>query len=340
MADEKVEEGKEYNSLNNQRKKRFTTLAIALAGITVSVLTLWYSFRTTSISQIITIISNANWLFIFLGILIVLINNLIKAIRWKLLIDVPGIRLNLSPIFSSLMIGQMLNIVSPVRVGDLTRAYQIGGMGPGRIFVLGTVMVEKVLDLVAFALFFVLLILAIPLPAWFNRTGISFAVVAILFTIIMVVLTNYQDWFLQKISFILRWLPDRFEIKMKNWMVSGLSSLKPLRKSKVLIEISIWTTLIWGSSILTNYLVAKSLNINLHWSAWVLVLLALMAGITIPSIPGKIGLFEFICLLSLGVYGVHREDALAFGILLHLVAFLPIILLGVIFMFTRFNKPL
>ena len=45
-----------------------------------------------------------------------------------------------------LLAGQMLNTVFPARLGDLTRAYVLGGKGPGRSFVLGTVVLEKILD--------------------------------------------------------------------------------------------------------------------------------------------------------------------------------------------------
>jgi hypothetical protein len=58
--------------------------------------------------------------------------------------------------------------------------------------------------------------------------------------------------------------------------------------------------------------------------------LVLQAGISMPSVPGRIGLFEYLCVLTLSLFGVSQEEALSYGIVLHALVFLPTILLGVL----------
>ena len=43
-----------------------------------------------------------------------------------------------------------------------------------------------------------------------------------------------------------------------------------------------------------------------------LVLVVLQVGITLPSVPGRIGVFEYLCILSLAVFGVAQQGVGAF----------------------------
>jgi hypothetical protein len=50
---------------------------------------------------------------------------------------------------------------------------------------------------------------------------------------------------------------------------------------------------------------------------------ALRVGIALPSLPANVGVYEGTVLLALGVFGVEREVALSYGLLMHLVDLLP-----------------
>jgi uncharacterized membrane protein YbhN (UPF0104 family) len=53
-----------------------------------------------------------------------------------------------------------------------------------------------------------------------------------------------------------------------------------------------------------------------------------LAGLSLPSLPGKIGIFEYASILALSVFGLDRSTGLSYGILLHIVAYLPVVVLG------------
>jgi hypothetical protein len=88
------------------------------------------------------------------------------------------------------------------------------------------------------------------------------------------------------------------------------------------------TALIWGLAWLPNWLALRSLALALPPDAALLILLATIIGITIPSLPAKIGVFEYACLLALQVYGVAPEIGISYGILLHTIVYLPILVGG------------
>jgi hypothetical protein len=62
--------------------------------------------------------------------------------------------------------------------------------------------------------------------------------------------------------------------------------------------------------------------------ASVLVLVTLQAGIAIPSVPGRIGVFEYICVVTLVFLGVDETLAFSFGVVLHALVMLPVVLSG------------
>jgi uncharacterized membrane protein YbhN (UPF0104 family) len=50
---------------------------------------------------------------------------------------------------------------------------------------------------------------------------------------------------------------------------------------------------------------------------------ALRVGVALPSLPASVGVYEGTVMLALGVFNVDRETALSYGVLMHLVDFLP-----------------
>jgi len=137
-----------------------------ILGFVFSVVTLYLSFRTISINQVRTILLETHWHWVIFAVMIFIINNYIKALRWKALLGAPGNRIGFLPILSALLVSQMVNFVIPAKLGEVTRLQQIGMKGPGRTFVLGTVVVEKVVDMLAYAILFFVLLLSFPLPEW------------------------------------------------------------------------------------------------------------------------------------------------------------------------------
>jgi len=65
--------------------------------------------------------------------------------------------------------------------------------------------------------------------------------------------------------------------------------------------------------------------------AALLVLIVLQAGISIPSVPGRIGIFQYLCILTLALFGVGQADGLAYGVLLQAVILIPITLISLVF---------
>jgi uncharacterized protein (TIRG00374 family) len=303
-----------------------------LLGTTVSVLSLYLAFRNVDYRGVWNVLSKADRWFTSLAVCSVAVNTLGKAIRWKSLMGEAGRTIPISKTLGTLLIGQLLNNIIPARIGDLSRAYLIGSLGPGRIFVLGTIVLEKIIDMLLYVLLFLLLLLISPVPSWVSQPAYPFIIIAMSGFMTVVLLTYRQDWLIKCLTWITNWFPQRMKERIAIRIGAGVSSLGILQDRNSNFKVGWWSSLIWGTAVLTNYLVLRALRIDASFTSSLFVLIVLQAGITIPSVPGKIGVFEYLCVLALGIFSVDRTLALSYGVLLHAIVFLPTTIAGLLFL--------
>jgi uncharacterized membrane protein YbhN (UPF0104 family) len=90
------------------------------------------------------------------------------------------------------------------------------------------------------------------------------------------------------------------------------------------------STVIWITAAATNTFVLWALRIEAPPVAGLFVLFVLLAGINIAAVPGQIGVFEYLCVLALAIFTVDQARAISFGVLLHVITYLPPLLAGVL----------
>ena len=306
---------------------KYLRLAI---GLIISGLSLYLALRDVTFDQVWSALSGADWRFTLLTFTTVIISNFAKAARWKVLLGERGSRVKFSQALMSLLAGQALNALYPARIGDLSRAYIVGGMGPGRVFAFGTVIVEKTLDMISYAFLFILLVFLIPLPNWINDSSYSFAGVTFFISAAVFISAWQRVWIVRAVEWFVAYLPTRIKGYLIPRLHSVLFSLEILQSRTELLKLACWTAIIWGISILNNELVLLAFGISLPLTASLLILIALQAGISIPSVPGRIGIFEYICVLALAVFGVGQSTAFGYGVVLHGLVLLTPILAGLV----------
>jgi len=75
----------------------------------------------------------------------------------------------------------------------------------------------------------------------------------------------------------------------------------------------------------TNWIVGLAMGLQLPIMAYGLLFatLQISAIVPLPTSPGRLGVFHYLCVVVLGLYGVERDVALAYGLVLHLLVYLP-----------------
>lgn len=308
-----------------------------ILGLLLSGLTLTLALQKVSLWEVWREIRQADALWVSLAVLSVLVNILLKGIRWYRLTAEVGRRAGIPRVIAANVAGQLLNFIYPARAGDVSRVLIVGQGGREKAYALGSVVLEKLIDLAAYALLAVVLLILLPLPDWLARPVTLASAVAVAGLV-------FVGWWVsdaqrgERLGFWLAsrkagWLPVKAWAQFVEWVQIGLSALELVRERKRALEFTFWTALVWFTALLNNLLIWFALDMNTSnpgeaLPAALLLLVGLMAGIAVPSVPGRIGIFEYICILALAVFQIDKTQALTYGITLHAVIFLPALVLG------------
>jgi len=198
--------------------------------------------------------------------------------------------------------------------------------------VLATLAVERLADLVMLGLATALLLLSVSLPQWLHAPGqalVALAAVALAVVIALGLDARRAAVWTERAA---RHLPERLRTRAARHIdeaAAGLSSLRSVAASAQLWGLSATILLLAAS---TNYLLFVAFGFELPAIAAVFLLVVLQVGNSAVSVPGNLGVFHYLTVLALAVYGIDRERALAYAIVLYAVAILPKIALGVLIM--------
>jgi uncharacterized protein (TIRG00374 family) len=312
--------------------RKFLPLGRILLVVGLSLGALILALRRVSWDEMRVAFALADWRWVLLALVCIAVNTALKALRWQYFCGQPGRPIPFGRYLGLLLAGQSLNWLYPVRLGDVLRAQGIGERGPGMTFALGTLVAEKTFDSFAYALLLLGLLATISLPEWLRVSvagligltlflGAGVGVLAFTGQRVVPWLERWIIWLPQRIY---RWLLQRIR--------SALDSLTILQSRRAFLVLILLTTLIWLTALLNNWLVFRALHLNLPWLAAPLLLAALQAGITLPSAPGSMGIFEYTCVLVLGLWQVSGSVAFGYGVLLHTLVMLPTMLLGLVYL--------
>ncbi|EHJ46814.1 Lysylphosphatidylglycerol synthetase/UPF0104 [Solidesulfovibrio carbinoliphilus subsp. oakridgensis] len=95
--------------------------------------------------------------------------------------------------------------------------------------------------------------------------------------------------------------------------------------------LGLYTVVCWicyaSSTFLVLLWVAK---LSLTWGQVAAVFVISSLGMAMPSSPGALGVFEAAVVFSLGLFGVDQTQALAAGLILHMVQYIPVTVAGLL----------
>jgi uncharacterized protein (TIRG00374 family) len=273
-------------------------------------------------------LTSANPLWIGLGVLTVLLTIGIRLARWMALLYPRQSRP--SNLMAAMLVGQLLNYFAPARAGDLARAYLLGDAeGESKIWALGTVALEKMWDIWALLALVALLAFLTTLPDWLVAPVKGLAILTLLALIAILLVLRHRPLALATVTWLGHFLPTKVNVRLQHSVERLLDGLDGLRRPRVWFWAVVWSVIVWGMGALTNHTVLVAFGLSLPFTASLMLLAVLQMGVAVPSLPGRVGIFEGLCIITLALFGVEQETAFAVGLVLHAVVFVPPILLGV-----------
>jgi uncharacterized protein (TIRG00374 family) len=103
----------------------------------------------------------------------------------------------------------------------------------------------------------------------------------------------------------------------------------------LLIALSFFT---WFSMAVALYFVTRALGVNVPPACIPFVCAMLNMGLTIPSSPGYVGVYQYLLVYLLSIFGVPKTEAFTISVLYHASWYIPYTILGFIFLVTEHIK--
>lgn len=313
--------------MNNSRfwNKNWFRLVI---GTAISLVFLFLALKDVPLGDVAQSLARANYAWVALAVVVVVLGSYLRALRWMRLYYPIDKGLRAWQMWGISLIGQMLNIVFPWRVGELARIALAGEIEKrSKTQTLATLGIEKIFD----TLMLLAILLAIPffmaLPDWLEESRAGLVITSMILLMIALALLVSRNWLLvilAKIPFLREPLLDRAQLALK--------SLDVVKRWDLHVELQTLSISVWFLGGLTNYLVLLALNLPIPFISAFVLLAVLQVGGFVPSSPGRIGVFQYLCIVTLALFGIDKGVGLTYGILLYLVAYGPPMILGVLFL--------
>lgn len=303
-------------------------------GVIVSAVFLWWALQGLDLQHVWQSIGSANYWWLLPGIVAYFLAVWARTWRWDYMLR-PLKSIPVSRLFPVVVIGYMGNNIYPFRVGEVLRAYVLRQRESVSMSAsLATVVVERVFDgLVMLVFVFAALPLA-PIPNEAIRSIVVFASVAFFVALVVFfALAAMPARFMALAEWISgHLLPEKLARPLLTFLHKFLNGLHSLRSFRNVLMIFFTSVVIWLLETVKYWFVMHAFNFEVSFFALMLMNGIVNLATTLPSAPGYVGTFDGPGIAMLVLYGVENATATAYTLVLHAALWLPVTLLGAVYM--------
>lgn len=308
-----------------------------IIGFIISISLIIYLFYKIDFKDVKDTLLEFNpYVFIILFV-IYIFGMLLRSFRWQLLIKQRE-RIKGVLVLKALVIGYMINNLLPAKMGELARMeYLKREKGTSRSFLLGTIFIERLLDVMM-----VMVIFAFSLI--FSQTSRETFIHNqwVIYTLACgIVFSFYFMLNPQLLNLLVRFIPDKLKVRIKQIFISFADAFLFIKKRKLLAGVTFLSILIWVLTLSSAFFILRGLDVTIPPYAYLFLIAAGVLGVVIPSTSGGIGVYHAISTGALLLFNVAPEKALAYAIISHAFDFFPNIIAGLLVMILdnfQFNK--
>ncbi|HET7876969.1 MAG TPA: lysylphosphatidylglycerol synthase transmembrane domain-containing protein [Methylomirabilota bacterium] len=250
----------------------------------------------------------------------------IRSRRWRYLFPPEG---HPSHLFNALMIGFMGNNLLPLRAGEVVRVYVVSRRGARFWTAVATVVVERVLDVLAMGLILALLLFVMPIPAVLRWSALVLMSLDLAAMVVLGFMAAAPARCRALARRLVAWWP-RLEAPLLHILDTFHEGLRGVRAPGHVLPLVLWSAGIWVALALSIAAALQAARLDLPFSAAWVVLVFLGLGVSLPSSPGFVGVVQAAAVMALEMFAVPRTVALAFSFALHAAHFFPVTIWGLI----------
>lgn len=285
----------------------------ALLGIGISLIAIWILVRSVDVGAAIDVLAGANPAAIAAMVGIVFLDVAARGGRWRALLapirEVPYRR-----VLGYAYLGYLANNVLPARLGELVRSHALGeGEGISRPTVLGTVVVERIVDTVIVVGLAAAAVVILGVGGVMSTAVILGAgFVGLLVVGLIVATVSHRLPGAERIAVIAARYPRVLDLTRR--LRDGLAVV---RRPGTLIRALLLSGLAWTASIATFMIGGLAIGVELTPAQGALLSSGVALATIVPSGPGYLGTFELTAVGIATQFGVDRDAAFAMALLVH-----------------------
>ena len=286
-----------------------------ITGVFISLAGIYWAFKDFHFFDFKRSIQQIDLVYLILATIFLWGSVWVRGLRWKWLFK-ESASPSVSSLYRAELIGYFGNNVLPLRLGEILRAYIVGKENNlSKSFVFGTVVLERLMDMLALTFFAIILLFLYPFEeGWVSDFILKGGVVLSIVIFTLIIISRFK----------IKTTENKL-LRILNQIMDGLQSIKKQR----IIPVVIASILIWSIYLLDVYFIQRAFQFNLSWTQSLTVLVISSLVLSIPSAPGMIGTFHAAVKYTMvDLFAFTPNEGNSFAILMHAYGYILFTLLG------------
>jgi glycosyltransferase 2 family protein len=300
-----------------------------------------YFLRNAHIAGVWTETRSAEPGLLVLAVGVTGLTYMLRAYRWQYLLAPIG-RTRYWVAFETTVIGFAASFLLPARAGEVLRPYLLARREQlPATAAFATIILERVLDLVTVLLLFGVFVLFVAPetlaadPRLFSQVKAGGALAgsgACAGLVVFFALAGHPERLGRAALRIERVLPARLARAVARFVETFAQGLGVMRQPGRLAVSLLLSFPLWASIAAGIWLTSRAFHMTFNYLGSFLVMTLLVVGVAVPT-PGAIGGFHAMYQIAVTkFFGVATDRAVGAAIVLHAISFVPVTLLGLVFM--------
>jgi glycosyltransferase 2 family protein len=307
---------------------------ITIIGFVISLVLLYLSMKDIRFGEIMATLRNANPRLLPIPIAFILMAVILCSYRWSRL---AGNNTTFRDAFAALMIGLFVNNVLPARIGEVARAYVLSKKrGFSFTYSFSTVLLDRFFDLTGLLLLAFIFFPDENLPPAVSRS--IYILIILLIVCVACLILFSKERFANRVAVRFDRLRRPLFSELAKRILMVQENLKRINSPFNLILSVVISFCTWFSMTIALYLVTVMLRIQIDFGDIPFVCALLNLGLTIPSSPGYVGVYQFLLVYLLAIFGVPKSDGFIISIIYHAMWYVPYNILGFVFLLKEHLK--
>lgn len=294
-----------------------------ILSFVLAVVLMYIIIARAGFGDIAVYLKNAEYRLILLMLVIYTADMLLRAVRWQQILAESGTKVGLKDSFLAYNLGNSLNIIIPVKIGDLARSYYLKSKHGYRYSeTIPATILDRVFDVIGVYVVVLLcsiyVVTKVQLAEWFYYLMITGIAVLIAVFIFFEIAYKYR----RKLERI-----KKRELRVFIHKLFDVFSGSVKNRARFILLV-IYSIVIWLLEGVAAYYVFAAMSYTINLPVIMFAVMAATLAKAIPITPGGVGVFEGTLILVLSMFGYGSRIIGIISTIFHFLMNLYGILIG------------